>query len=148
MTNPDRLKILFLCTGNSCRSQMAEGWANHLLGDKVQAWSAGIEAHGLNPHAVEVMTEAGIDISNHQSTLVSELSVKKFDLIVTVCDHAKEQCPLFSGKGKIIHHSFPDPPQLAAQTTSEKEAIEHYRSVMNEIRTFITDKLPTILDHL
>ena len=143
-----KLKILFLCTGNSCRSQMAEGWANHLLGDKVQAWSAGIEAHGLNPLAVKVMAEAGVDISNQQSTLISELSVSNFELIITVCDNAKEQCPIFPGKGKIIHYSFPDPPQIAAQATSGKEALEHYRSVMNEIRAFITDKLPTILGHL
>ncbi|HIJ78780.1 MAG: arsenate reductase ArsC [Desulfobulbaceae bacterium] len=138
-------KILFLCTGNSCRSQMAEGWANHLLGDRITACSAGIEVHGLNPLAVKVMAEAGVDISGHQSKLISDLPDLDFDLIVTVCDHAAEQCPLFCGKGAIIHHSFPDPPRLAAKATTEAEALTAYRLVRDEIKTFVADKLPTIL---
>ena len=145
----DKLKILFFCTGNSCRSQMAEGWANYLLGDKILAYSAGIEIHGLNPLAVKVMAEYGIDISRQQSTLSAELPVRDFDLIVTVCDHAREQCPLFSGGGgNIIHHSFPDPPQLADQATTEAEALVHYRYVREEIRAFVTDQLPLLLHHL
>ena len=97
------LKILFLCTGNSCRSQMAEGWARHLKGDQIEPYSAGIEAHGLNPDAVRVMAEAGVDISGQRSKLVSELSGVDFDYVVTVCDNAHESCPLFPGKAKVVH---------------------------------------------
>ena len=92
-----RLKVLFLCTGNSCRSQMAEGWARALKGDVIEAYSAGIETHGLNPNAVKVMAEAGVDISHHRSQNVSELADVPFDCVVTVCGHADENCPMFSG---------------------------------------------------
>jgi arsenate reductase len=139
-----KLKVLFLCTGNSCRSQMAEGWARHLKNDVIEAYSAGIETHGLNPHAVRVMAEAGVDISNHQSKHVNELKDIPFDYVVTVCDQAHESCPIFPGKTKVIHVGFDDPPRLAKQAKSEHEALGHYRRVRDEIRTFI-EGLPEAL---
>ena len=131
------LKVLFLCTGNSCRSQMAEGWARHLKGDQVDAYSAGIETHGLNPDAVRVMAEAGVDISGQRSKRVDELREVAFDYVVTVCGHANESCPVFSGKTKTIHVGFDDPPQLAANAKTEDERLAPYRRVRDEIRAFI-----------
>ena len=133
----DKLKVLFLCTGNSCRSQMAEGWARHLKGEQIEAFSAGNETHGLNPNAVKVMAEAGVDISNHHSKLVSELSDINFDVVVTVCDNAHESCPIFPGKARVIHHSFDDPPAVAKQAASEEKALDCYRRVRDEIRAFV-----------
>ncbi|HHB75992.1 MAG TPA: arsenate reductase ArsC [Desulfobulbus sp.] len=130
-------KVLFLCTGNSCRSQMAEGWVRHLKGDVLDAWSAGIEKHGLNPLAVKVMAEAGVDISSNNSKLIEELPEQEYDYVVTVCDHARESCPIFPGKGQVIHKGFDDPPRLAAGATSEEEALVHYRRVRDEIRDFV-----------
>jgi arsenate reductase len=127
--------VLFLCTGNSCRSQMAEGWARHLHGDTIEAYSAGIEKHGLNPLAVRVMAEAGVDISGYRSKLVSELPMQQFDWVITLCGHASETCPYFPGRK--IHRGFDDPPQLAADARSEEEALGQYRRVRDEIRTFI-----------
>jgi len=132
-----KLKILFLCTGNSCRSQMAEGWARALKSDVLEPYSAGIEKHGLNPRAVRVMAEAGADISGHQSKTVAELGDVKFDFVITVCGHAHEHCPLFPGKAKIVHVGFDDPPKLAANTKTEDEALAHYRRVRDEIRAFV-----------
>ena len=132
-----RLKILFLCTGNSCRSQMAEGWARHLKGDVIEAFSAGIETHGLNPNAVKVMAEAGVDISGQRSKHVDELKDLAFDYVVTVCDHAHAACPLFPGKTKIMHVGFDDPPRLARGAKTEEEALKHYRRVRDEIRVFV-----------
>lgn len=132
-----RLKLLFLCTGNSCRSQMAEGWARHLKGDAVEAQSAGIEKHGLNPNAVKVMAEAGVDISRQYSKTVAELPDLNFDYVITVCGHAHENCPYFPGKAKVVHVGFDDPPKLAAGAASEEEALVHYRRVRDEIRMFI-----------
>ncbi|NCC50304.1 MAG: arsenate reductase ArsC [Spartobacteria bacterium] len=128
-------KILFLCTGNSCRSQMAEGWARHLKGDLFEVYSAGIETHGLNPRAVRVMGEAGVDISSHRSKHVDELGDVSFDYVVTVCGHAHENCPYFPGK--VMHVGFDDPPKLATDAISEEEALEHYRRVRDEIKAFI-----------
>ena len=136
-----KTRILFLCTGNSCRSQMAEGWARHLKGDLIDAYSAGIETHGLNPLAVRVMAEAGVDISQHRSKNVAELKDIAFDCVITVCDHAHEHCPLFLGKAKVIHVGFDDPPRLARDAKSEDEALAHYRRVRDEIRAFI-ERLP------
>jgi arsenate reductase (thioredoxin) len=136
--------VLFLCTGNSCRSQMAEGWARHLLADGIEASSAGIEAHGLNLLAVKVMAEAGVDISNHRCKLVSELPTLDFDLVVTVCAHADAHCPLFPGPGRLLHHGFDDPPTLAATAATAEEALGHYRRVRDEIRAFI-QTLPGLL---
>ncbi len=133
-----RLKILFLCTGNSCRSQMAEGWVRHLKGGTIEAVSAGIEKHGLNPLAVKVMAEAGVDISGHESKVISELSALGFDYVVTVCGHANENCPYFPGPAKVVHLGFDDPPKLAENAGCEEEALAHYRRVRDEIRVFVT----------
>ena len=138
------LRILFLCTGNSCRSQMAEGWARHLKGDSIAAYSAGIEAHGLNPHAVEVMAEAGVDIASHRSKKVDELRGVPFDYVVTVCGHAHETCPTFLGKAKVVHVGFDDPPRLAAGAQTDEERLSHYRRVRDEIRQFV-ETLPAAL---
>jgi arsenate reductase (thioredoxin) len=127
--------ILFLCTGNSCRSQMAEGWARALKGDVLEAYSAGIETHGLNPNAVKVMAEAGVDISGHRSKHVDELKDVPFDLVVTVCGHANENCPYFPGQ--VIHAGFDDPPKLAREAKTEEEGLDHYRRVRDEIRKFV-----------
>ena len=132
-----KIRILFLCTGNSCRSQMAEGWAKHLKNETVEAFSAGIEKHGLNPLATKVMAEAGIDISKQNSKLVSELPVADFDFIVTVCDHAAQSCPHFPGKGLVIRKNFPDPPRLAALAKTEEEKLVYFRQVRNDIRKFV-----------
>lgn len=131
------LKVLFLCTGNSCRSQMAEGWARHLKGDVLEAYSAGIEKHGLNAHAVHVMAEAGVDISQHRSKRLDELRGVEFDHVVTVCGDAHESCPVFPGKTKVTHVGFDDPPRLAKDAASEEEALAHYRRVRDEIRSFV-----------
>ncbi|MFC1606624.1 arsenate reductase ArsC [Candidatus Latescibacterota bacterium] len=132
-----KINILFLCTGNSCRSQMAEGWAKHLKADTVHAWSAGIETHGLNLRAVQVMGEAGVDISGHRSKLVDDILDVGFDYVITVCDHARESCPVFPGKAKQVHIGFDDPPALAKNTRSEEETLSHYRRVRDEIRGFV-----------
>lgn len=133
----EKLKILFLCTGNSCRSQMAEGWARALKSDELEAYSAGIETHGLNLNAVKVMAEAGVDISHHKSKNVADLLHIPFDYVITVCGHANEHCPLFPGRAKIIHVGFDDPPKLAAQITGEEEKLNCYRRVRDEIKAFI-----------
>jgi arsenate reductase len=132
-----KTKILFLCTGNSCRSQMAEGWAKRLRGDAFDAYSAGVEPHGMNARAVRVMAEAGVDIGGHHSKHVDELKGVAFDVVVTVCDHAHESCPLFPGKPKVVHVGFDDPPRLAEGAASEEEALGHYRRVRDEIRAFV-----------
>ena len=144
MTNIKK-KLLFLCTGNSCRSQMAEGWARHLKGDIFDVFSAGVEAHGLDPIAVKVMAEAGVDISGHRSKLVTELLDQGIDYVVTVCDHAAEVCPRFPGKAKTIHHSFQDPPALAKNAKNEEEVLNIYRRVRDEIRDFVKN-LPEVLE--
>jgi len=135
------LKVLFLCTGNSCRSQMAEGWARHLKSDQIEPYSAGIESRGLNPEAVRVMAQAGVDISGQRSKLVSELAGTEFDYVVTVCDNAHESCPVFPGKAKVVHVGFDDPPRLAANAMTEQERLAPYRRVRDEIRAFV-ESLP------
>ena len=131
-----KIKVLFLCTGNSCRSQMAEGWARHLKADCIDAYSAGIETHGLNPYAVKVMAEAGVDISHQRSKLVDELNID-FDYVVTVCGHAHETCPMFSGSAKVVHAGFDDPPEMAAACDTEQQKLNCYRRVCDQIRNFI-----------
>lgn len=140
----DRLKILFLCTGNSCRSQMAEGWANHLKPDIIAAYSAGIETHGLNENAVNVMAEAGVDISDHRSKNVDELKDVEFDYVVTVCGHASEHCPVFMGNAKVIHVGFEDPPKLAESVQSPEDKLNCYRRIRDQIREFV-EKMPDSL---
>ena len=140
-----KITVLFLCTGNSCRSQMAEGWTRALKGDQIDAGSAGIETHGLNPRAVQVMAEAGVDISSHKSKTVADLPVRDFDYVVTVCDHARESCPLFPGKTKVVHVGFDDPPRLAKDAKTEEEALAHYRRVRDEIKAFV-ETLPEGLE--
>ena len=133
-----KLKVLFLCTGNSCRSQMAEGWALHLKSDCIEAYSAGIETHGMNPRAVKVMAEAGVDISGHQSKNVAELMDVPFDYVITVCSNANETCPAWLGrKTKVVHVGFDDPPKLAKNAKTEEEALAHYRRVRDEIKAYV-----------
>jgi len=124
---------------------MAEGWARHLKADLIEAYSAGIETHGLNPRAVKVMAEAGVDISGHRSKHVRDLKEVPFDYVVTVCGHASENCPVFPGKVKRLHVGFDDPPKLAAGARTEEEALNHYRRVRDEIRAFI-EQLPEALE--
>ena len=138
------MKILFLCTGNSCRSQMAEGFARHLKSDRFEAYSAGIETHGLHPKAVQVMAEVGVDITGQQSTNVADYGEASFDYVVTVCGHAHESCPVFPGQTKVVHVGFDDPPRLARDAATEEEALGHYRRVRDEIRVFV-EGLPEAL---
>jgi len=137
MPDDDRLRILFLCTGNACRSQMAEGWARHLKGDVLEPYSAGIETHGLDPRAVQVMAEAGVDISGHRSKLIDDLAGVVFDAVVTVCDRAREACPIFPGRTRRMHAGFDDPPHLAEGAKTEEEALAPYRRVRDAIRAFV-----------
>jgi len=141
----DKPRVLFLCTGNSCRSQMAEGLARSLKGDVLDAHSAGTETHGLNLDAVKVMQEAGVDISHHRSQTVSDLAGQQFDYVVTVCDHANENCPFFPAKTRVIHQGFADPPKLAAGARTEDERLSHYRRVRDEIRAYV-ETLPESLE--
>ena len=129
--------ILFLCTGNACRSQMAEGWLRHLKGDDFNVFSAGIETHGLNPNAVKVMAEAGVDISGHKSQLLSEFDDQPLDYVITVCGHANESCPVFTGSTQVIHVGFDDPPKMALAYDDEEQQLDCYRKVRDEIRGFV-----------
>ncbi len=132
-----KVKILFLCTGNSCRSQMAEGWARALKGDRIEPFSAGLEAHGLNPTAVRVMAEAGVDISGHASKTLDAVKGGEFDAVVTVCGDADERCPAFPGGTRKVHHGFDDPPRLALRAKTEEEALQAYRRVRDEIKAYV-----------
>jgi arsenate reductase (thioredoxin) len=138
MQTPRRkVKILFLCTENSCRSQMAEGWARHLIGDQIEAYSAGIEKHGMNPHAVKVMAEVGVDISRHYSKTLDDLGPVPFDYVITVCGHANEHCPVFPGNARKVHVGFDDPPKLTKHLPDGEEKLEVYRRVRDQIRQFV-----------
>jgi len=127
------IRILILCGGNSCRSQMAEGFLRHFAGDKIEVHSAGTEAQGLNPLAVNVMNEVGIDISNHQSKSVDVYAGQRFDWVITVCDIDTESCPVFIGEAKRLHHSFFDP---AKADGTEEEKLEKFREVRDEVKAF------------
>ena len=140
-----RLKVLFLCTGNSCRSQMAEGWARALHGERIEPYSAGIEAHGVNPRAVQVMAEAGVDIRAQRSRTIDQLERTDFDWVVTVCGAADERCPVLPGATRRLHHGFDDPPKLARDAKTEEDALAPYRRVRDEIRSFI-ETLPRQLE--
>ena len=144
MSNRRKIKLLFLCTGNSCRSQMAEGWARQLRGDVLEPYSAGIETHGLDPRAVKAMAEAGVDISHQRSKHVDELADIAFDHVVTVCGHAHERCPIFAGQAKVTHVGFDDPPRLARDADDEEQALDHYRRVRDQIRAYV-ESLPETL---
>lgn len=142
--SPNKIKVLFLCTGNSCRSQMAEGWTRQLKGNKIEAYSAGIETHGLNPNAVRVMKEAGVDISKHKSQHIDEFKNVPLDYVITVCSHADEHCPVFPRSVKVIHHPFDDPPKLAKAFEKEEDKLNCYRKVRDEIKLYI-ETLPESL---
>ncbi len=135
-------KILVLCTGNSCRSQIAEGYLKYFAGEKAEVYSAGVETHGVNPKAIETMLEDGIDIADHTSNNIDEYQHIKFDLIITVCDNAKERCPLFSGQGKKFHHNFPDP---AKAVGTEEDIKNQFRQVRQQIRQYCE---AFVADHL
>jgi len=140
-----KLKILFLCTGNSCRSQMAEGWTRHLRNDDIEPYSAGVDPHPLDPRAVKAMAEVGVDISMQTSKNIDALGDIEFDYVVTVCDKAHESCPFFPARTKVTHVGFDDPPRLATGARTEEEAMAHYRRVRDEIKAFV-GKFPEILD--
>ncbi len=137
----EKIKVLFLCTGNSCRSQIAEGWARHLKGNVIDAYSAGIRPIGVSSRAIKTMAEAGVDISMHQSQHLDEFSGIDFDYVVTLCDNASESCPVFSGKAIIVHKPFDDPYFASG---SEKEIMATFRKVRDDIKDFV-EKLPEIL---
>jgi len=137
MTGTALPKVLFLCTGNACRSQMAEGWARALLSDRLEAHSAGILARGLDLRAVRVMTEAGIDISGQRSKTLDALGAVEFDLVITVCADADRNCPTFTGRTRKLHVGFDDPPRLAENAKEEEEALGHYRRVRDQIHAFV-----------
>lgn len=134
--------ILVLCTGNSCRSQIAEGYLRHFAGEKAEIYSAGIETHGVNPRAISIMKEDGIDISKHTSNNIDEYLDIDFDFVITVCDNAKEHCPAFPTKAKKFHHNFPDP---AKSKGIEEEVLEEFRRVRQMIKDysqqFVSDNL-------
>lgn len=129
-------KILFLCTGNSCRSQMAEGWANFYKGNEAKFYSAGTKKHGMNPYAIRVMKEAGVSLDDHYSKTLEELAPASFDLVVTVCSDADENCPFIPG-ARVVHHGFDDPPRLAGKMNSEEEVLKIYKRVRDEIKDFV-----------
>ncbi|HTQ27909.1 MAG TPA: arsenate reductase ArsC [Puia sp.] len=126
-------RILVLCTGNSCRSQIAEGYLRNLAGDRATVYSAGVETHGVNPRAIQVMKEDGIDISHHTSNNINEYLGMDFDFVITVCDNAKERCPFFPSTAKKFHHNFPDP---AKATGSDEEVMNKFREVRNQISAY------------
>jgi arsenate reductase len=126
-------QVLVLCTGNSCRSQIAEAYLRYFAGDKADIYSAGVETHGVNPRAVATMKEVGIDISNHTSNHIDEYIHMDFDFVITVCDHARERCPYFPTNAQIFHHNFPDP---AKATGTEDEIAEQFRWVRQQIADY------------
>ena len=144
-----KISLLYLCTGNSCRSQMAEGWTRALKGDVIEVYSAGLETHGLNPNAVKVMAEAGVDISGQKSQHIDEFRDIELDYVITVCGHAHETCPWFPTGCKVIHVGFQDPPKMAKEVAerggSEEEQLDCYRTVRDEIKAFV-ESLPDSLD--
>jgi len=138
----EKIKVLFLCTGNSCRSQIAEGWTRHLKDNVIDAYSAGIRPIGVSFRAIRAMAEAGVDISMHQSRHADEFSGIDFDYVVTLCDNAYESCPVFSGKTRIVHNPFDDPYFASG---SEEEIMATFRKVRDDIKTFV-ETLPGSLE--
>ncbi len=129
-------KILVLCTGNSCRSQLAEGYLRHFAGDKAKVYSAGVETHGVNPRAIVTMKEDGIDISEHTSNNILEYTGIDFDYVITVCDNAKERCPYFPSNAQKFHYNFPDP---AKATGTEAEIMKVFSDVRRMIKQYCKD---------
>ncbi len=126
-------KILVLCTGNSCRSQIAEGYLRHFAGDRAEIYSAGVEVHGVNPRAIAIMAEDGLDISGHTSNLVEEYADVDFDFLITVCDHARERCPYFPTRAQKLHYNFPDP---AKATGTEETIMAEFRRVRDLVKAY------------
>ena len=141
---PEKIKILFLCTGNSCRSQMAEAWTRHLKADRIEPYSAGVDPKGVDPRAIKAMAEAGIDISSQGSKHIDAMGNLEFDYVVTLCDNAREACPFFPAKTRVLHVGFDDPPRLAESARTEEEAMAHYRRVRDAIMHFV-ESLPDCL---
>jgi arsenate reductase len=133
----EKAKILFLCTGNSCRSQMAEAWTRRLQGEQFEAYSAGVQPKAIDPRAIKAMAEVGLDISGQKSKDVDALGRMEFDYVITLCDNARESCPYFPTKTKLIHRGFDDPPRLAEGAANEEEAMASYRRVRDEIKAFV-----------
>src|SRR5271157_2316296 len=139
-----KLKCLFVCTGNACRSQLAEGWCRFFWEDRIEAYSAGVSPHGfVDPRIIKVMAEAGVDISAQRSKHLKEYDGMQFDYIITLCSNAQQACPAFPEKTKVLHMGFGAPPQLAAASKNEEEALVHYRNIRDEIKSFIK-KLPRL----
>ena len=141
MENKNNLRILYLCTGNSCRSQMAEGLTRHLKGDEIEPFSAGVAPKGIDPRATEAMAEIDIDISKQTSKSLDDIKGIDFDYVLTLCDNAQQSCPSFPAKTRVIHVGFQDPPKLAETARNEEEAMLHYRLVRDEIKSFV-ERLP------
>ena len=146
MENTKKVKILFLCTGNSCRSQIAEGFTRRLKKGEIEARSAGLEPKGIDPRAIKTMAEVGIDISSQSSTSIDEIKYIEFDYVITLCDNAQKTCPSFPAKTSIIHEGFEDPPRLAENARDEEEAMQHYRRVRDQIKTFVEQLPDTLLN--
>ena len=142
-SNKEKIKVLFLCTGNSCRSQMAEGWARHLKGNIIDAYSAGIRPIGVSSRAIKVMAEAGVNISSQISQHLDEFSEIDFDYVITLCDNAAKNCPVFTGESNVLHRPFEDP---YFATGSEEEVMGTFRKVRNEIRKFV-EAMPENLEN-
>ena len=143
--NRRKINVIFICTGNTCRSQMAEGWARNLKSDEINAWSAGTHPGTLNPLAVGVMRDAGVDISGHYPKLLEDIPNVEPDYIIAVCSSAAEQCPVIPGRFKRINAFFDDPPELAGNAESKEDALGHYRRVRDEIRAFV-EEMPRNLE--
>ncbi len=141
---PEKLKVLYLCTGNSCRSQMAEAWTRNLKGESIEAHSAGVRQKGVDQRAIKVMAESGVDISSQSSKTIDAIANLEFDYVITLCDNARESCPFFPAKTRVLHVGFDDPPALAANARTDEEAMVHYRRVRDEIRQFV-ETLPDSL---
>jgi len=141
-----RTNILFLCTGNSCRSQMAEAWTNRLKREHFAACSAGVKPTGVDPRAVRAMAEAGVDISAQRSKDIGSFADLEFDYVVTLCDSARESCPFFPAKVKLVHRGFDDPPAIAENAGGEEAAMMHYRRVRDQIRAFVEQLPETLMD--
>ncbi|OYQ43664.1 arsenate reductase ArsC [Flavobacterium aurantiibacter] len=137
-------KILVLCTGNSCRSQIAHGYLNHFAHGTAEVYSAGVETHGVNPKAIAIMAEDGIDISQHTSNHIDEYAQIDFDLVITVCDSAKERCPFFPSRAQKFHHNFPDP---AKATGTEEEIMQEFRSVRDQIKDYCRNFVTAHVSH-